>query len=109
MLSNSFDGREDIEEAGKGEEFSEEDMVVPGFSDNIRLLPHQVTGRKWMAERESGKKMGGILADDMGLGKTIQTLVRIVEGRPRKSDKKDGWAAGTLCVTLIILDEEYRR
>lgn len=40
--------------------------VVKGFRDNIRLLPHQVVGRAWMAERESAKKLGGILADDMG-------------------------------------------
>ena len=40
--------------------------VVEGFREHIRLLPHQVIGRDWMAERESGKKAGGILADDMG-------------------------------------------
>jgi SNF2 family DNA or RNA helicase len=40
--------------------------VVAGFHEHIRLLPHQVIGREWMAERESGKKLGGILADDMG-------------------------------------------
>jgi SNF2 family DNA or RNA helicase len=32
------------------------------------------------------------------LGKTIQTLTRIIDGRPKKSDKAEGWAAGTLCV-----------
>lgn len=40
--------------------------IVDGFRDSVRLLPHQVLGRIWMGERESGKKMGGILADDMG-------------------------------------------
>ena len=40
--------------------------VVEGFKDNIKLLPHQIVGRKWMEERETGKKTGGILADDMG-------------------------------------------
>ena len=39
---------------------------VEGFSENIRLLPHQVIGRVWMKERETGNKRGGILADDMG-------------------------------------------
>ncbi|KAJ2919706.1 hypothetical protein MD484_g704, partial [Candolleomyces efflorescens] len=57
----------------------EEDAIVPGFREGIRLLPHQIVGRAWMKDRETGKKAGGILADDMGLGKTIQTLVRIVE------------------------------
>lgn len=70
--------------------------VIEGFREGIRLLPHQVVGRDWMTERESSKNRGGILADDMGLGKTIQTLTRIVDGRPRKSDAEDGWAAATL-------------
>jgi SNF2 family DNA or RNA helicase len=39
---------------------------VNGFRDDILLLPHQVLGRAWMADREDGKKLGGILADDMG-------------------------------------------
>lgn len=30
------------------------------------------------------------------LGKTIQTLTRIVDGRPHKSDKYAGYAASTL-------------
>lgn len=42
------------------------DAVVPGLDPQFRLLPHQVVSRKWMADRESGKKNGGILADDMG-------------------------------------------
>jgi SNF2 family DNA or RNA helicase len=42
------------------------DAIVEGFAEDIRLLPHQIVGRLWMRERESGKKRGGILADDMG-------------------------------------------
>ena len=42
------------------------EAIVPGFADGIVLLPHQVIGRNWMRERETGKKNGGILADDMG-------------------------------------------
>ena len=42
------------------------EAIVPGFTDGITLLPHQVIGRNWMRERETGKKNGGILADDMG-------------------------------------------
>ena len=40
--------------------------TVKGFHEDIKLLPHQVLGRIWMTERETGKKTGGILADDMG-------------------------------------------
>ena len=35
------------------------------------------------------------------LGKTIQTLARIVEGRPKKSDKEEGWSPSTLYVFLL--------
>ncbi|KAI0267408.1 SNF2 family N-terminal domain-containing protein [Gloeopeniophorella convolvens] len=81
--------------------------IVEGFREGMRLLPHQIIGRTWMAERESGKKLGGILADDMGLGKTIQTLTRIVDGRPRKSDIQDGWAAATLVVCPVSLVSQW--
>ncbi|KAG6890238.1 hypothetical protein C0992_002766 [Termitomyces sp. T32_za158] len=81
------------------------DAAVKGFRDDIMLLPHQIVGRTWMKEREdpSKKRFGGILADDMGLGKTIQTLTRIVEGRARKSDGDDGWAATTLVICPLAL------
>lgn len=79
--------------------------TVKGFKVDIKLLPHQIIGRAWMRDREdtTKKKMGGILADDMGLGKTIQTLTRIVEGRARKSDRADGWAATSLVVCPLAL------
>lgn len=46
----------------------DEDKVVEGFRDGIKLLDHQVVGRNWMAGRENPqeKRYGGILADDMG-------------------------------------------
>jgi SNF2-related domain len=99
LLQQSFDGRGEDESARDEVDMSQ--AVVDGFCEGIRLLPHQVAGRVWMTERESGKKLGGILADDMGLGKTIQTLARIVDGRPRKSDAEDGWAATTLWVCYL--------
>lgn len=37
--------------------------VVEGFTDDIRLMPHQVRGVQWMKKRETGKNTGGILAD----------------------------------------------
>ncbi|KAF8872465.1 SNF2 family N-terminal domain-containing protein [Infundibulicybe gibba] len=86
-------------------EINMEDATVKGFKEGISLLPHQIIGRAWMRDREdiSKKRSGGILADDMGLGKTIQTLTRIVEGRARKSDAQDGWAATTLVVCPLAL------
>ena len=45
---------------------SPEDATVEGFREGFKLLPHQIVSRSWMADRESGKKAGGILADDMG-------------------------------------------
>ncbi|KZT63245.1 hypothetical protein DAEQUDRAFT_742034 [Daedalea quercina L-15889] len=88
-------------------EVSLEDATVPGLDPQFQLLPHQVAGRKWMADRESGKKNGGILADDMGLGKTIQTIVRIVEGRARKQDQKEGWAPTTLVICPVAVVSQW--
>ncbi|CAK5280366.1 unnamed protein product [Mycena citricolor] len=85
------------------------EAVVPGFRDNIRLLPHQVLGRAWMRDREdpSKKRFGGILADDMGLGKTIQCLTRVVGNRPRKKDRDEGWHAPTLVVCPLALVAQW--
>ncbi|EMD37109.1 hypothetical protein CERSUDRAFT_155596 [Gelatoporia subvermispora B] len=85
------------------QEISMEDAIVDGFREGFRLLPHQVISRKWMADRESGKKLGGILADDMGLGKTIQVITRIVERRATKKDARAGWAPTTLVVCPVAV------
>ncbi|KAI8972436.1 SNF2 family N-terminal domain-containing protein [Trametes punicea] len=87
--------------------YKEEDTIVEGFRDEIRLLPHQVKSRIWMAERETGKKTGGILADDMGLGKTVSTLTRVLEGRPSKKDKAAGYAGSTLVVCPVSLVSQW--
>ena len=57
-----------MNDEGDKVEFTDEDAQVPGFKDDVRLLPHQILGRRWMKEREDpkAKRMGGILADDMG-------------------------------------------
>lgn len=47
-------------------DIQDEDAIVPGFRPEITLMPHQIVARHWMAQRESGKRAGGILADDMG-------------------------------------------
>jgi len=95
-------------------EIKEGDEIVEKFASDFRLLRHQIQAKEWMKERETGRSHGGILADDMGLvlfpvvatdwkvdfrtslGKTIQTLVRIVEGKPHKSDKSKGYIPATL-------------
>jgi hypothetical protein len=93
---------------GDGEEGVEDEQeIVEGFAPHIKLMPHQVRGVRWMRERETGRRNGGILADvsltrgfladcqDMGLGKTVQTLARIVDGRHTAVEKKT-YKGGTL-------------
>ncbi|CAE6346188.1 unnamed protein product [Rhizoctonia solani] len=83
------------------------DATVKGFREGITLMPHQIQGRAWMRERETGKKCGGILADDMGLGKTIQTLTRVVEGKPTDDDIDDGYTGGTLIICPVGLIAQW--
>ncbi|KAG9083196.1 hypothetical protein FRC07_013982, partial [Ceratobasidium sp. 392] len=109
------------------------DATVTGFRDGITLMPHQIQGRAWMRDRETGKKCGGILADDvsrryarldlewhewrtgtyqrlfhqMGLGKTIQTLTRVVEGKPTDEDRDAGYTGGTLIVCPVGLIAQW--
>ena len=45
--------------------------------EGIEYLSHQVSGIRWMLEREAKDATvcrGGVLGDDMGLGKTFQTI-----------------------------------
>ncbi|RSH87961.1 uncharacterized protein EHS24_000484 [Apiotrichum porosum] len=93
---------------GDGEEGGDDegDDTVEGFADGMRLMPHQVRGTRWMRERESGRKYGGILADDMGLGKTVQTLARIVEGRHTPAEKKV-YKGGTLIIAPLAVMEQW--
>jgi SNF2 family DNA or RNA helicase len=76
---------------------------MPGMK--VSLMQHQLTGVKWMVEREENPTMGlktevedksknygkaktvrtvggGLLADEMGLGKTIQSIALMVHNRP---------------------------
>ncbi|TEB08841.1 hypothetical protein FA13DRAFT_1616886, partial [Coprinellus micaceus] len=43
-----------------------------------------------------------------GFGKTIQTLTRIVEGKPHKSDKEDGWSGTTLVVCPLSVVDQWK-
>lgn len=60
----------------------------------IELLPHQITGIKFLIKREllNQTHKGGLLCDDMGLGKTIQmiSLISCYKPTPKKlNDNSD--------------------
>ncbi|OSD03838.1 hypothetical protein PYCCODRAFT_205289 [Trametes coccinea BRFM310] len=60
--------------------------LIPGME--VRLLPHQVIGVKWMVDQERvTPHKGGILADEMGLGKTVQMIATMVINQPTDEDK----------------------
>ncbi|KAI9803603.1 MAG: hypothetical protein M1825_001946 [Sarcosagium campestre] len=82
------------EEVVKGESDGEEqeDGTIEGLE--VKLLPHQVVGVRWMISKESGPRSekgvlpkGGILADDMGLGKTLQSIAVILSNPHVASEK----------------------
>ena len=54
---------------------------------------HQVTGVKWMLNREDQAESGGLLCDEMGLGKTMEVL-----GLMKNSDKKQTLLLGPKAV-----------
>lgn len=56
------DQEEEEEEEGEEEE-EEDESIVPGM--NIRLLPHQIRGLRFLSIREEGKNRGGLLCDDV--------------------------------------------
>ncbi|KAJ7669423.1 SNF2 family N-terminal domain-containing protein [Mycena polygramma] len=88
---------------------SDDDAIVSGLREGIRLLPHQVPSRAWMRDREDStkKKAGGILADDMGLGKTIQAVTCIVDRPLTKKDRGEGYSAATLVVCPVAVLEQW--
>ncbi|KAF9645233.1 hypothetical protein BDM02DRAFT_3263042 [Thelephora ganbajun] len=104
---------DDVKELFKGTavnyevKIKEGDDIVENFAHDFKLLRHQIQAREWMRERETGNSRGGILADDMGLGKTIQTLVRIVEGKPHKSDRSRGYIPSTLVIAPTSLATQW--
>ncbi|KAG9021750.1 hypothetical protein FS837_007005, partial [Tulasnella sp. UAMH 9824] len=98
---------------GEDVEVDMEKAIVEGFSKDWKLLAHQVQGRAWLGERESGKKCGGILGDDMGLGKTTQIVSRIVDYKmkedddvKRKETKKYGKTTLVVCPASVVTQWE---
>ena len=58
------EGEEEEEEEEEEEDGEEEDeSIVPGM--NVRLLPHQIRGLRFLSSREEGKNRGGLLCDDV--------------------------------------------
>ena len=120
------DGASQDETSDDDEEDEEDDFAVEGL--NVKLLPHQVDGVRWMREKEIGNKKGkgtiprgGILADDMGLGKTIQAIALLLSNRKStegsqgdtaedvkyKSKKSRVLSSSTLVVAPLALIKQW--
>lgn len=97
---------------GEGEEDEEGADTVEGFADGMRLMPHQVRGVKWMRERETGRKYGGILADvswRIRLGTDIRTWVSERQCRPSRVSSREGTHHQRRRRTRVELCELSRR
>ena len=49
-------------------------MSLTPLWPSFAYKPHQLTGIRWMLEREDAEQSGGLLCDEMGLGKTMEVL-----------------------------------
>lgn len=49
-------------------------MELTPLWPSFAYKPHQLTGIRWMLEREDAEESGGLLCDEMGLGKTMEVL-----------------------------------
>ena len=107
---NEEEEEEDAEEEDEDEEDEEEDGTVEGL--NVKLLPHQIEGVRWMCRKEKAiVPKGGILADDMGLGKTIQAIALILSNRfsPEKASSEVDlrMSKSTLVVAPVALVKQW--
>jgi SNF2 family DNA or RNA helicase len=49
-------------------------MELTPLWPSFEYKPHQVSGIRWMVDREDAEQSGGLLCDEMGLGKTMEVL-----------------------------------
>ncbi|KAI8992782.1 SNF2 family N-terminal domain-containing protein [Trametes punicea] len=74
-----------VRKAMEGLQLKDKKDLIPGME--VRLLPHQIIGVKWMVDQERiSPHKGGILADEMGLGKTVQMIATMVINQPTEED-----------------------
>ncbi|KAK0496238.1 hypothetical protein EDD18DRAFT_1388276 [Armillaria luteobubalina] len=65
--AEQFDGNASVNEGLQKLGLDSITSLLPGME--VPLMPHQVIGVAWMAEKEKSNLKGGLLGDDMGLGK----------------------------------------
>ncbi|KAK0211484.1 SNF2 family N-terminal domain-containing protein [Armillaria fumosa] len=77
--AEQFDGNASINEGLQKLGLDSITSLLPGME--VPLMPHQVIGVAWMAEKEKSSLKGGLLGDDMGLGKTVQMIALMIKNR----------------------------
>ncbi|KAK0446072.1 SNF2 family N-terminal domain-containing protein [Desarmillaria tabescens] len=77
--AEQFDGNASVNEGLQKLGLDSITSLLPGME--VPLMPHQVIGVAWMAEKEKSTLKGGLLGDDMGLGKTVQMIALMIKDR----------------------------
>jgi hypothetical protein len=94
-----------LEHIRPDEELTAEEMPPQPHGMKVDLMPHQLSGLKWLKSMEDAPSTkGGILADDMGLGKTIQAIALMLEHKPLARDHRP-----TLVVAPLALLHQWKR
>jgi SNF2 family DNA or RNA helicase len=62
-----------------------ETKSLPPLWPSFEYKLHQVSGIKWMLQREMGEMSGGLLCDEMGLGKTMEVLGTIANSKLKQT------------------------
>lgn len=65
-----------------------QDIFIPSNINNVKFLPHQEEGIRWLQDSWNNSKRGVLLADDMGLGKTLQVLIFLAWIKELQKGKK---------------------